>query len=169
MPTEFSFDHVFRAASPETIFSAYFDPDHLATQDKLAELGDRTVVESQDDGKVWKCSWRVTSLKQLPLIARPFVDGGKLVYLEQMTWRRDANETDLVVTPQILNGRVTLNAVYQLKQIGEGQVQRRYKGNVNVNIRLLSGKIEKGVIAELEKAMPVMADCTQRWLDQNRA
>lgn len=165
MPTEFSFDHVFRAASPATIFNAYFDPDHLATQDKLAELGDRTVVESQDDGKVWKCSWRVTSLKQLPLIARPFVDGGKLVYIEQMTLRREANEVDLLVTPQILNGRVTLTATYQLTQIGENQIKRRYKGSVNVNIRLVSGKIEKGIVAELEKAMPMMADCTQRWLD----
>jgi hypothetical protein len=165
MPTEFSFDHVFRAASPATIFDAYFDPDHLATQDKLAELGDRTVVESLDDGKVWKCSWRVTSLKQLPLIARPFVDGGKLVYLEQMTWRREANEVDLLVTPQILSGRVTLNATYQLTKVGENQIKRRYKGSVNVNIRLVSGKIEKGIVAELEKAMPMMADCTQRWLD----
>ena len=165
MPTEFSFDHVFRAASPATIFNAYFDPDHLTTQDKLAELGDRVIVEDQDDGKVRKTSWRVTSLKQLPLIARPFVDGGKLVYLESMTWRRDANETDLVVTPQILNGRVTLNATYQLTQVGENQIKRRYKGSVNVNIRLLSGKIEKGIVSELEKAMPMMADCTQRWLD----
>jgi hypothetical protein len=168
MPTEFSFDHVFRAASPATIFNAYFDPDHLTTQDKLAELGDRVIVEDEDTNNVRKTSWRVTSLKQLPLIARPFVDGGKLVYLEQMTWRRDANETDLVVTPQILNGRVTLNATYQLTQVGENQIKRRYKGSVNVNIRLLSGKIEKGIVSELEKAMPMMADCTQRWLDSRK-
>ncbi len=169
MPTEFSFDHVFRAASPATIYNAYFDPDHLATQDKLAELGDRVIVEDQDDGNVRKTSWRVTSLKQLPLIARPFVDGGKLVYIEQMTLRRDANEVDLVVTPQILSGRVTLTAVYQLTQAGENQVKRRYKGSVNVGIKLVSGKIEKGIVAELEKAMPMMADCTQRWLDSRPA
>jgi hypothetical protein len=165
MPTEFSFDHVFRAASPATIYNAYFDPDHLTSQDKLAELGDRVVVEDQDDGNVRKTVWRVTSLKQLPLIARPFVDGGKLVYLEQMTLRREANEVDLVVTPQILSGRVTLTATYQLTQVGEGQVKRRYKGSVNVNIRLVSGKIEKGILSELEKAMPKMAEFTQRWLD----
>jgi len=166
MATEFSFDHTFRAASPATIFTAYFDADHLATQDKLAELGDREVIESHDDGNTWKCSWRVTSLKQLPLIARPFVDGGRLTYVEQMTWRRDANEVDLVVTPQVLNGRVSLTATYLLEQRGAGKVHRRYKGSINVNIRLLSGKIEKGILSELEKAMPMMAECTQRWLDR---
>jgi hypothetical protein len=169
MPTEFSFDHTFRAASPTTIFAAYFDPDHLATQDALAELGERVVVESVDDGKVWRCVWRVTSLKTLPMLVRPFVEGGKLSYLEQMTWRRADNEVDLVVTPQILGGRVTLTAIYQLRQLGEGLVHRRYKGSVNVNIKLLSGKIEKGILAEFEKAMPMMADCTQRWLEREPA
>ena len=169
MATEFSFDHTFRAASPATIFNAYFDADHLATQDKLAELGERNVIESQDDGTVWKCSWRVVSLKQLPLVARPFVEGGRLTYVEQMTWRREANEVDLVVIPQILGGRVSLNATYLLKQVGEGQVHRRYKGTINVNIRLLSGKIEKGILSELEKAMPMMAECTQGWLDRQAA
>jgi hypothetical protein len=167
MSTEFSFDHTFRAPNPATIFNAYFDADHLATQDKFAELGEREVVESKDDGKVWKCVWKVVSLKPLPAIARPFVEGGRLRYLEQMTWRREANEVDLVVTPQILGGRVSLTATYQLKQQGEGQVHRRYKGSINVSIPLLSGKIERGILSELEKAMPKMGECTQGWLDRN--
>ena len=169
MSTEFSYEHVFRAPSTTTILSAYFDPDHLATQDKLAELGGRTVVESHDDGEIWKCSWRVTAQKPLPIFVRPFVSGGRLSYLEAMTWRRKDDAVDLTVTPEILNGRVQINAVYQLKKIGEGQIHRRYSGSVTVGIRLLSGKIERGSVAEFEKSMPMMAECTQGWLDRKGA
>lgn len=167
MTTDFCFDHVFRAPSTTAVLSAYFDPDHLATQDKVAELGDRVVVESIDDGAVWKATWRVSSHKQIPLIARPFVAGGRLTYLESMTWRRADEAVDLTVTPQILDGRVTMSAVYQLQKIGDNQIHRRYQGSVTVNIKLLSGKIEKAIVAELEKAMPSMAACTQGWLDRN--
>ena len=169
MPTSFSFEHVFRAASPAVIFNAYFDADHLATQDKLAELGDRTIVSDEDTPARRTTSWRVTSQKPLPAIARPFVEGGRLSYVEQMIWRRAEDEVDLVVTPQILGGRVTLTAVYQLTRVGEAQFLRRYAGSVNVNIRLVGGKIEKGILAELEKAMPMMAACTQGWLDRQAA
>lgn len=165
MTTAFSYEHVFRAASTTRILTAYFDPDHLATQDKLAELGDRTVIESQDDGERWRCSWRVTSLKPLPMFVRPFVTGGRLSYLETMTWRRKDDAVDLQVVPEILNGRVHIDAVYQLTKVGDGQIRRRYAGSVTVNITLLSGKIERGIVAEFDKSMGMMADCTQRWLD----
>jgi len=169
MSTAFSYEHVFRAPSTTTILAAYFDPDHLATQDKLAELGDRTVIESHDDGEIWKCTWRVSSLKPLPMFVRPFVKGGRLSYLETMTWRRKDDAVDLTVTPDILNGRVHINAVYQLTKLGENQIHRRYAGSVTANITLLSGKIERGIVAEFEKSMPMMAACTQGWLDQHPA
>ncbi len=169
MPTDFSYEHVFRAPSVATILNAYFDPDHLATQDKLAELGERTVTESQDDGELRRCTWRVTSLKPLPVFVRPFVKGGRLSYFEAMTWRRKDDAVDLTVTPDILSGRVQISAVYQLKKIGENQIHRRYAGSVTVNITLLSGKIERGIVAEFEKSMPMMAQCTQGWLDQHGA
>jgi len=166
MTTEFNFENVFRAPSVATILAAYFDPDHLATQDKLAELGDRTVVESHDDGSTLKCTWRVTALKPLPLFVRAFVSGGRLRYLETMTWRRADDAIDLTVQPEILGGRVQIAAVYQLAKIGEGQILRRYKGSVTVNIRLLSSRIERGISSAFEEAMPMMTACTQGWLDR---
>jgi hypothetical protein len=169
MATEFSYETVFRAASTGTILSAYFDPDHLATQDRLAELTDRTVVEEHDDGAVRKTTWRVAHIKPLPLFVRPFVEGGRLRYLETMTWRRADDAIDLTVTPEILGGRVTITALYQLHQVGEGQIRRRYQGTINVNVRLLSGKIERGILAKFEEAMPMMTECTQGWLDKTAA
>ena len=166
MSTEFSYEHVFRVPSTRTILEAYFDPDHLATQDKLAELGDRTVVENEETEAMRRCSWRVGSLKPLPVFARPFVQGGRLTYVETMTWNKADDTIELSIVPQILKGRVTLSAVYQLAQVGENQVRRRYRGTISVGIPLLSGKIERAIAAEIDKGMPLMTGCTQDWLDQ---
>jgi hypothetical protein len=166
MSTQFSFENVFRAASTRTVLASYFDPDHLATQDALAELTDRVVVESATDDKVQKCTWRVAHARPLPVYARPFVTGGRLSYLETMVWRLADDAIDFTVVPEILGGRVSIDAVYELRQVGEGQILRRYQGSINVNIRLLSGRIEKAILTKFEEAMPMMTQCTQGWLDK---
>lgn len=169
MPTEFSYEHVFRAPSTVTILAAYFDPDHLATQDKLAELVDRTVTENHEDEAIRKTTWKVTAAKPLPVFVRPFVKGGRLAYFEAMTWRKKDDACDLTVTPDILNGRVSISATYRLAKIGDNQIRRTYAGKVTANITLLSGKIERGIVAEFEKSMAMMANCTQGWLDTHPA
>ena len=168
MPTPFSFDHVFRAEAPATILAAYFDPGHLAMQDEVAELDGRTITETRDDGASLHTTWRVTSRRPLPAIARPFVgNGGRLAYLEAMTWRRADDAVDLTVTPDILGGRVKIKAVYELKSAGDGQVARRYAGSVTANIPLLSGRIERGIVEAFDESMAKMAAVTQKWLDAN--
>ena len=117
MSTEFSYEHVFRAPTVETIIEAYFDMDHLAYQDKLAELGDREVTDSHDDGVVRKATWRVVSLKPLPMFVRPFVKGGRLAFLETMSWKRGGGLVEASVTPDILNGRVSIASRYELSNI----------------------------------------------------
>jgi hypothetical protein len=166
--TAFSYEHVFRAPSVRTVLEAYFDPDHLATQDKVAELGERVVTENVEDDKLRKTTWSVASLKPLPGYVKPFVTGGKLRYLETMTWRKADDAIDLVVAPQLAGGRVQIAAVYELAQVGEGQIRRRYAGNVSVGIPLVAGKIERGIIGEIEKGMPTMFACTQDWLERAR-
>ena len=166
MPTPFKFENVFRAPSVADVLAAYFDPDHLATQDKVAELTDRVVTEQIEGEGTLKCTWKVGSLRSLPIFVRPFVSGGRLSYLETMTWRRADDAIDLSVVPQILKGRVKIEAVYKLSKAGEGQVLRSYAGSVIADITLLSGKIERGILAAFEKEMPAMTKCTQDWLDR---
>ena len=164
--TEFSFENIFRAPSAAVVLESYFDPDHLATQDVLADLGDRTVVDAGDDGAIRRCTWRVTAKKPLPFFARPFVEGGRLRYLESMTLRRADSMIDLAVKPQILGGRVHVEAVYELADVGDQQVRRRYRGSITAEIPLVGGRIERGIVAEIEKQMPVMSKCTYDWLVQ---
>jgi hypothetical protein len=166
MPTEFSFETVFEVAglSAKTIGAAYFDPDHLAAQDVVGHLSERTVLESREDDATRFCSWSVRSLRPLPALVKPFVEGGRLKYVETMTWRKVADEIDMTIVPQIGGGRVQIAAVYSFAQVGEGKVRRRYKGTISVNVALLSGRIERAILSEMEKGMAGMSECTQKWL-----
>jgi hypothetical protein len=95
---------------------------------------------------------------------KPFVQGGRLEYIETMTWRKRDNEIDMTIVPQIGNSRVQISAIYTFTQVADGKVQRRYKGTIHVNVSLLSGKIERAILGEIEKGMPSMSECTQTWL-----
>jgi hypothetical protein len=168
MTTSFSFDSVYRATSPEVVLAAYFDPDHFAAQDKIAGLSDRSVVEEHEDAELRTTIWSVRSRTQLPLYARPFVEGGRLSFREKMTWRKRDNAIERTIQPQILGGRVQIDAVLQLSRAGDGEVLRRYQGGITVNVALVSGKLERAILAEMEKNMPKMTECTQQWLLANR-
>lgn len=164
MSTPFSYETVFDAAGKTFVLAAYFDDDHLATQDQVAALCDRKVVESHDDDAVRSATWSVRSQRSLPMFVRPFVDGGRLTYLETMKWRKADDEIDLSIVPQILGGRVQIAAVYQLADVAPGKVRRRYTGSITVNVKLLSKTIERAIADEMAKGMPLMTECTQSWL-----
>jgi hypothetical protein len=164
MATEFRYETVFDAPSKDVVLAAYYDDDHLAAQDKVAELCDRKVVEAFEDASVRKCTWSVRSQRQLPVFVRPFIDGGRVSYLEAMTWRKPDDEIDMSIVPQILGGRVLITALYRLVDVEPGKVRRLYQGSIQVNVKLLSGKIERAIAAEIEKSMPMMTACTQNWL-----
>jgi Protein of unknown function (DUF2505) len=166
VPTPFSYEYVFRAPSVTTLAHAYFDLEHSLAQDKAAELTDRVVVEEHETETQRKVTWRVTSTRQLPAVARPFVSGGKLTFLESMSWDKTTNAITMSVVPQILGGRMQITGSYELAQVGEGQVRRIYKGTITAGVPLVGGKIERGILEAFTTNMPIMADCTQRWLDQ---
>ena len=166
MSTEYSFETVFEAPglTADAIGAAYFDPDHLAAQDVVGQLGERAITEERDDDKARFCRWSVRSLRPLPALVKPFVEGGRLEYLETMTWRKADHEIDMTIVPQIASGRVQIAAVYTFTQVGDGKVRRRYKGGIQVNVPLLSGRIERAILTEIENGMLAMANCTQKWL-----
>lgn len=169
MSTPFSFESVLEARSVNEVVAAYFDADHLAAQDRVAELCDRTVVEEHEDETTRSATWSVRAMRPLPVFARPFIEGGRIVYRETLVWRKRDHEIDLTIVPQILGGRISIAAHEKLVQAGEREVRRHYFGEIAVDVALLSATIERRIVAEIAKQMPAMRDCTQAWLHQRMA
>lgn len=167
MATQFHFEHVFRAPSVDDVFAAYFDPEHLGQQDRMLDIAEREVLELVDDGGVLRRTCKVVPRRQLPAIVRPFV-AGPLHYREVATWRRADREITIEIWPSLLRRKPapTVTAVYRLSQLPGGGIHRSYRGTVSVDLALLSSRIERGIVAEFERSMPVAATCTQAFLDR---
>jgi hypothetical protein len=167
MATQFHFEHVFRAASIDDVFSAYFDPAHLRQQDQQLEISERLVIEQTDDGETLRRTCKVTPRRQLPAIVRPFL-AGPLHYLETATWRRADRTIEVEIWPSLLRKkpRPTVTALYRLSQLPDGGIRRSYEGLVSVDLPVFSTRIEHGIVGEFERSLPVAATCTQAFLDR---
>jgi len=174
MPTQFCFEHVFRAPSVAAVFAAYFDPANVLHQDQMLDIVERSVLELVDDGTTLRRTCKVVPRRQLPAIIRPFVSY-PLHYLETATWHRRDDQIDVEIRPSILKGlkgpkgkddKPAITAMYRLSRLSDGAIHRRYEGVVSVDIALLATRIERGIVAEFERSVPVAVACTQAFLDR---
>ena len=155
--TPFSFEHVFRAASIHELLDAYFDDDLQAEQDRVLAVTSREVLERTAMSRV--C--RVTPRRQLPALVRPFVTG-TLQYVETVVRVEDGLTID--IWPSV--GRTQIAATYRLDTVSPGRVSRRYAGSVSVDIALVGGRIERGIVLDLGRTLELAASCTQKFLDR---
>jgi hypothetical protein len=163
--TPFCFEHVFRAPSTADVFAAFFDDHHQLEQDRKLAISKRELLELDDRGDELFRKVRVTPTRQLPALVKPFVSG-PLHYIETQTWRRHADEIAFEITPSMLSGRVRVTGTYALVSVGPAAIRRRYAGTVSVDVALLATRIERGIVQELVKSLPIAARCTQDWLDR---
>ena len=166
MSTSFSFEHVFAAQSPTAVIEAYFDAGHQIEQDRAIEIIEREVLELVDTGDTLTRKTRVVPRRQLPSILKPF-SSGPLHYIETVTWRKTENVIVIEIRPSLMGGRARISATYRLECVSPGSIRRRYAGEVSVDVALLSGRVERGIVAEFERSMPLAAECTQAWLDRH--
>jgi hypothetical protein len=162
----FCFEHVFRAPSVGAVFAAYFDPRHAADQDRELDIIERVVLERDETPEQLRRVCRVVPRRQLPVLVRPLVSG-QLHYIETAIWQKRADEIEVEIRPSILSGRATISATYRLSPVSSGLIRRRYEGCVSVDVALISSRIERGIVAEFERSMPLAAACTQAFLDRS--
>jgi hypothetical protein len=165
VPTRFSFEYWFRAADPTALYELYFDPEHTRTTDDLVDVAAREVLEETDTGDEHRRLCKVTPRRQLPAFMRPFLPG-TLHYVEEAIWRRPADRIDIDVRPSILGGRARVTSSYRLLPEADGVIRRTYEGMVSVEVALLGARIERGIVADLERSLSASGGCTQAYLDR---
>ncbi len=163
--TPFHFEHVYRAASPPAIFATYWDPLAAAEEDRRAGIAARELLEMADRPEELLRVSRVWPSRQLPAVVRAVV-GSDLSYDETVVWHKKLDRIDYDIRPRMLAGRIHIVATYQLTQVGPGRVRRDYDGRVTAEIRMLGGRVERGVVEEMGKSLAITAACTQESLDK---
>jgi hypothetical protein len=162
--TPFHFEHEFRAPSPAKIFEAYFDPALAAEEDRRVDILRREVLELEDTAESLRRVCKVVPRRQLPAVLRPFLPG-ELHYVERLRWIRADDAIEIRIEPSLLGGRVEIASTYRVEQAGAGRVIRVYEGHVSVELRLLGGRVERSIVEDIAKSLPIAAACTQEWLD----
>ncbi len=163
--TPFHFEYLFRARDPDAVFAVYFDPDHQADQDRRVDVAKRETLEDVDEGDLRRRVARVYPRRQLPVVIRPLIKGD-LSYEESIVWHKRDHRIQFDIRPRLLDGKAQILATYQLHQEGPGKVRRLYDGQVNVQVRLIGGRVEKTIVEDLEKSLTATAGCTQEYLDR---
>jgi hypothetical protein len=161
--TPFCFEHVFLAAAPGELFAAYFDPQHQIEQDRVLEISEREVIELVDRGDEIVRRSRIVPRRQLPALLRPF-SAGPLHYVEHVVGRRAESTIDIDL--RLFGDRGRVIGCYELAQLAPGSVRRRYSGVVSVDVALVAGRVERGIVAEFERSLARASSCTQNWLVQ---
>jgi hypothetical protein len=152
--TPFCFEHVFRTDSPDDLVTSFFDDDHQAEQDRVLDILEREVLER---GEGWRVC-RVVPNRKIPLVS------GRFHYVESVR-RHGSSELAIEIRPSV--PRVVITATYRLERVAPRAIRRRYAGAVSVNIALIGGRLERGIVDELGRSLPRAAACTQTWLDRN--
>lgn len=165
MPTKFHFEHRFRAASTAAVFTAYFDDAHRDEQDRAVDVARREIVSDEDTAATRRRVSRVFPRRQLPAVVRAMVKGD-LSYDETIVWTKAADRIEFDIRPTLLDGRARIDAVYQLRPGGPGEIVRSYVGAVAVDVALLGGRIERAIVADLERSLGLAAAVTQAYLDR---
>jgi hypothetical protein len=158
MPTQFHFEHEFRAPSPAAVFAAYFE------NDRLSGITRRDHLEREDTAERLTTLTRAWPERQLPVYVRPFVSG-PLHFMERMVWDRTRDRIDIDIHPSVMGKRTHIRVEYVLTQVRPGVVRRVYAGEVTVEIALVGGKAERMIIDDIGGVLATVVPCTQEWLD----
>ena len=80
-------------------------------------------------------------------------------------WTRADDAIDIKIAPSLLGGRIDIASTYRVEQAGPGRVIRVYEGHVSVELRLLGRRVERTIVDDIGRSLPIAAACTQEWLD----
>ena len=164
MGTPFHFEHRFRAATPAAVLAAYFDDAHRDEQDRATDIARRDILEDVDGPTERRRVSRVFPRRQLPAVVRAVVRGD-LSFDETIVWVKAADRIDFDIRPRLLDGRARIAARYQLVTTSPGEVLRTYDGTVDVDVRLVGGRIERVIVDDLGRSLAAAAALTQAYLD----
>ena len=165
MTATFCFEHVFRAPSVEVLFALYFDSTHQANTDVATRIASREVLEDDDGPATRRRVCRVTPERQLPAFMRPFFPG-RLHYVETVIWHKAEDRMELDVRPSLFGGRSQILSIYRLRSVEPRLIRRTYEGSVSVEVGLVGGRIERKIVADMERTLAISARCTQDYLDR---
>jgi hypothetical protein len=107
---------------------------------------------------------RFTPDKTLPPAMARAVGKDKMSYVQDQRWKLDELKMFWTVVPDVMGDRVRSKGDFQLRALGAEQVERIVTGEITASIPLMGARVEKMVVADIEKGYERTAELTRQWL-----
>jgi len=160
--SHFKFVHEINA-DPAAFWENFFDDAYNEELHKHVNVRERQFLDLKDDGVTKSWTLRVFPQRDLPDFVKKVVKGD-LGYIEYGVMKKGSNRIDSRIEPTLFKDKTKISASFSIEPIAPGKVRRTFEGDVEVSFPLVGGKVEKLILADMEKAYDQIAAFTNEWL-----
>jgi hypothetical protein len=125
---------------------------------------DVSVLKSEERNGLLFERVRITSRKELPGLMRSAVGADRMVYDQEMESDLAKLSTAWKVMPAFAADKVKCGGTSKIVATGPDSCERVVSGEIKVSIPLVGGKIEQGIVSELENSYAKTAEVINRWI-----
>jgi len=125
----------------------------------------RTVLSDHTEGSVRRWRVRIEPDRVLPAPVRKVLGTDKLIYEQDNELDTDRGVLHWEVIPQVLSSKISARGTLQVVEEAGG-VQRLVRGEIAVKVPVVGGRIEKAIVADVERSYDNAAEACRRWLDE---
>jgi hypothetical protein len=155
-------------APADAVAAAYANPDFYSTLVDLPNLGTPEVLSHEVDGDTVRLRMRYRLVRELSAPVRAVVDPKKLTWVEVSTHRIPDREVTFHVEPDNYADRFKGSGSYQFDASGDGDgTVRRGTGDVSIRMRLIGGRVEQAIVAELQAHLAAEVPFVERWVAEH--
>ncbi len=165
--THFAISHDF-TGDIDTYWKVFFDEEFKTEQYRRINVKERTVLDRKEDEKTISFSERVVPARDLPGFMKKIL-GGDLGYTEISIYTKGANKIDVRIEPTLLRERTKMRALFTVVTTAPGKLRRTFEGDIDVDLALVGGKVERTVIDDIKRSYDIAAQVTQEWLTKAAA
>lgn len=153
--------------TPDEFWQMYWD-DAFAEQLNEGSSVQRELVEERIEGDLLVRRIKFTPQQELPSAAASILGATRLEYEQENRYDQVAKILQWRVIPTILPGKLCASGTVEVHPAGSG-CEQVVAGEIKVQVPLIGGRIEKAVVAEVEKSWNRTAEVCRGWLARGSA
>lgn len=154
--------------TPERCWAFYFDPTFNLELRQVMQVESIHETVFENTAEQIKMVYHVVARRNMPDWVQKAIPGVKIAFTSTDILNKKTNHMDVRMLPDILPSKVSAHGVWTVRVIRPGWVERRFDGELKINIPLLGGKMEEKLAAGLEADFGLSNDLMARWIKRDQ-
>ena len=147
--------------TPQKLLSILRNPDYERESRAVADV-DVAVLRSEEKEGVLTEFLRISSRKELSSFMKTAIGADRMRYEQELVTDTAAMVTRWKILPLFHTDKVTCSGTSRITATADG-CERLIQGELKISVPFIGGKIEQGVISELEAGYIRAGEVITRW------